>query len=103
MHVHGMVALAGEVAQRRYSPRSIRIDHGASDRHVVANYAFRCSSSAEQADLLVTLWDTQARDLVRRWWDAIERVAAALLERESLSGDDVKRLLFKPAGVGGGA
>jgi hypothetical protein len=48
----------------------------------------------------VRLWDTQARDLVRSWWDAIERVAAALLERESLSGDDVKRLLLKPAGPG---
>src|SRR5258705_317114 len=82
-------------AQRCHSPRSIRIGHGTSDRDVVANYAFRCSSSAEQADRLVRLWDTQARELVRRWWDAIERVATALLERESLSGDDVKRLLLK--------
>ncbi len=38
-----------------------------------------------------------AERLVRRHWDAIERVAAALSERGELSGDEVDALIARPS------
>ena len=40
-------------------------------------------------------WDAvQARDFVKARWDAIQRVAAALLEQQTLDADQVRRLVF---------
>ena len=38
-----------------------------------------------------------AERLVRRHWDAIERVAAALSERGELTGDEVDALIARPS------
>ena len=89
-----MVAMAGVEAQRRFNPRSVRSQHGAGDRELVADYALRCAGSAEQAQLLAHLWRVQARDFAKVRWDAIQHVAAALLEQQTLDADQVRRLVF---------
>ncbi len=94
MHHRGVVAMAGVEAQRRFNPRSVRSHHGAGDRELVADYALRCVGSAEQAQLLAHLWRVQARDLVKTRWDAVQHVAAALLEQQTLDADQVRRLVF---------
>lgn len=71
-----------------------RSKHGAGDRELVADYALRCVGSAEQAQLLAHLWRVQARDLVQSRWAAIQHVAAALLEQQTLDADQVRRLVF---------
>ena len=60
----------------------------------MADYALRCAGSAEQAQLLAHLWRVQARDFVKARWDAIQHVAAALLEQQTLDADQVRRLVF---------
>lgn len=95
MHRQGIVALAGEAAQRRYNPRSVRGHHGGGDRQVVAEYAFERTGSGEQATLLARLWELQARDLVEKRWDTIQRVAAALLKWQTLNAEQVRMLAFR--------
>jgi len=94
MHARGMIALAGEAAQRRFNPRSVRRHHGAGDREAVLDYAIDKSNSAREAQALVNLWQVQADNLVEMRWPVIARVATALLERRTLSYDDVQKLLI---------
>jgi len=99
MHNRGIVALAGEVAQRRFNPRSVRRHQGVGDREQVAEYAIRCSGSPEIADALVRLWQLQAAALVKRFWPSIERIAAALLAGETLDEEGCRRLVFPQPGA----
>ncbi len=96
MHNRGLIALAGEAAQRRFSPRSVRRHHGGSDREAVRRFALDASGSAKVAQCLVDLWQAQADDLVQTRWAAIQRIAAALLERQTLDGAELRRLVFMP-------
>lgn len=95
MHRQGIVALAGEAAQRRYNPRSVRYHHGGGDRQAVAEYALERTGSGEQATLLARLWELQARDLVEKRWGTIQRVATALLARQTLNAEQVRMLAFR--------
>lgn len=94
MHIHGMVALAGEAAQRRFNPRSVRRHQGGSDREAVLGFALRASGSERQAQCLVSLWQAQADDLVQLRWAAIQHVAVALLERKTIDGTAVHQLII---------
>ena len=85
LHRGAVVVLAGEVAQRRYSPRSARKHHGSGDRSVVADHALKMAGSARVADLHVRLWQQQAVELVEARWEQVTRVAAALLEHRILT------------------
>ncbi len=96
MHDRGMIALAGEAAQRRFSPRSVRQHHGGSDREMVREFALRASGSAKVAQCLVDLWQAQADDLMQARWAAVQRIAAALLERQTVDGVELRRLVFMP-------
>lgn len=94
LHKRGMIALAGEAAQRRFNPRSIRRHHGAGDREAVLAFALDACGSTRQAGALVKLWTIQAAEFVDARWTAIQRVAAELLTRQTLAHDDVRRLVF---------
>ncbi len=94
MHKRGIVALAGEAAQRQFSPRSVRDHHGGSDREQVRLAAMDCTGSSEQAELLVRLWTVQARDLVLLRWPAVSQIAAALIEIGSLDRDQCSRMIL---------
>jgi hypothetical protein len=96
-HHRAVVALAGEAAQRRFSPRTVRRHHGGGDRELVLAHALDWSGSAAQAHALVNLWQIQAEEVVEHRWPAIQRVAAALLERETLTDDEVRRLTMPGA------
>jgi len=96
MHDRGMIALAGEAAQRRFISRSVRQHHGESDREMVREFALRASGSAKVAQCLVNLWQAQADDLVQARWAVIQRVAAALLEKQMVDGAELQRLVFMP-------
>lgn len=93
IHKRGMVAMAGEAAQRRFNPRSIRRHHGGSDREQVVAYAVECTGSNEQAELMARLWEVQAREFVLFHWTVIQHVAAELLVRQTLKHEDVRRLI----------
>ncbi len=97
-HRRGIVSMAGEAAQRRFNPRSIRRHHGEGDRETVVDYALAWSGgSLEAAEKWAQLWDVLATNLVKGRWQTIQQVAAALLERQTLSHKDCRLLLIPQA------
>ena len=61
-HMQAVVAMAGEAAQRRFKPGSVRRHHGAGDREAVTAYAFdNCGGSQPVATMMVRLWGIPAR------------------------------------------
>src|SRR5262249_51822530 len=94
------IALAGRIAEMRSeNKRASTAGYIGSDlRNTQAAWQFGfpgvMSEEAQQA-WLKAQW-VQARDLVVLQWRDIELIAAALLERETLSGADVDALLALP-------
>jgi ATP-dependent Zn protease len=85
---HIKVDLAGPLAERLVSPHSFfDLIHRGSQKD------WRSAWKAAQRDedvILGLIHETKA--LVQRHREAIARVAAALLERETLTGDDIRRI-----------
>ncbi len=89
-----------------YNPQHVSggcyIRPGGSDREMVREFALRASGSARVAQCLVDLWQAQADDLMQARWAAVQRVAAALLEKQMVDGAELQRLVFMPTGSVGG-
>ena len=99
MHRQGTVALAGEAAQRRYNPRSVRRD-GGRDRQAVVDFALdQTGGSGEQATLLAQLWELQARNLIESQWDTVQLVAKYLLRQSMLNAAQIRTILFRMPGA----
>lgn len=93
-----MVTLAGDVAQRRFNPRSSRNWHASADRSAAADMAFSQTSSGEQATAFLAWLHIRTRDVIHGRWNVVERVAAALMDRETLSATDLREVIFgRPA------
>ncbi len=86
------ICLAGPIAQRRFSPRSVRRYHAHGDYEMATDLALRLGSSKEEADAWVRLWEIQVRGHLDRRWPAVESLAAALVERGTVSGEEARRL-----------
>jgi ATP-dependent Zn protease len=89
-----MVCLAGEVAQAKFSKRSVRNWHASSDHQKAADFALRVSGDDEGAALLLRWLMHRTKNMVEVRWPQIQKLASALLEREVLSGDEVRELIW---------
>ena len=58
------------------------------------------AETGEEMDRFIDRCWSQARRLVRKEWEPIKAVAAALMERKTLSGEDVRRILLQTAQKG---
>ncbi len=94
VHKRGIVALAGEAAQRRHNPRSIRGHHGWGDRRAVVSYALDCTGSSRQAEAMAKLWTIQAEELIEHRWAMVSRIANLLLERQKMSESECREAVF---------
>jgi ATP-dependent Zn protease len=86
--------LAGPLAEQLVSPRpfdELIADGSGKDWRNVRRTARRLNTRGE-AEVVIVMLALETAALVQQHRDAIERVAAALLERETLMGDDIKRL-----------
>jgi hypothetical protein len=80
---------AGPIAQRRAAPRS-RVPAGAVKDHAeVERLAMLLSTSPQGERALVRHVEHEARSLVQRNWPIIAAIAAALVERTTLTGAEV--------------
>jgi ATP-dependent Zn protease len=87
-----MVLLAGGIAERRFAGQADHVGTR-SDYARAADFALTISGSEHAADVLLDWLGTVTEDLVADRWPAIEAVAAALLERRTLSAKDVDELV----------
>lgn len=88
------IDLAGPLAEQLVSriPFEELICHGAcGDWQSARKTAGRINR--QYADRLIDMLMEETRALVEHYKEAIARVAAALLEHETLTGDEIKRLL----------
>lgn len=92
------IALAGDIAQRRYRPSSWRRHQGRTDREVAAMLALRLVQSGEQAAWLVSGLEAQVQEALARHWRLVETVAAALVRHGHLSGSAFAVLVDGAAG-----
>lgn len=92
-----MTALAGEIAQSRYSPASVCPGGADGDWRIVGRYLDELDAPTEEIrDAYVRLLRLRAASLVDNLWPRIERLAAALVERKTLSADDARQAFADP-------
>ena len=58
------------------------------------------AETGDEMDLFTDRCWEQARRLVRKEWEPIKAVAAALMEKKTLSGEEVRRILLQTAQKG---
>lgn len=92
------IALAGEIAQRRYRASSWRKHQGRTDRETAAMLALRLVQSGEQAAQLMVGLEAQVQDALATHWRLVEAVAAALVRHGHLSGSAFAVLVDGVAG-----
>ncbi len=90
-----MMLQAGEVAQRRYDPRSVRGHHSQSDRNISDVLLRQYAPDREKRDiephrLLLCNWTIH---LIEQRWPLVEGVAETLLVRPELFGDQILDVL----------
>jgi hypothetical protein len=92
-----VTTLAWEEAQRRFRPRSVRRDRSAGDYRFVNELLLRLHGEAEPERLAAFRYlQLRARHFVNHPenWLLIEALAKALLERQMLSGEEVKQVIL---------
>ncbi|MEO8564102.1 MAG: hypothetical protein ABI601_18620 [bacterium] len=93
-----MSALAGEIAQRRFNPGSVEDEHAGSDRLEVHDYLDELDCPTQEIrDAYWRLLRLRAEHLVERLWPRVEAIAALLVERKTISGDEARQA-FAAAG-----
>jgi hypothetical protein len=100
---NAMILMAGELAQRRFNPRSVRSYHANHDRlgidHLLQRYgAYLPDRSIDYRPhyTMLRLW---TEELLRREWPAVESVAKALIDRRTLSGIEIRAVILAAMGV----
>lgn len=83
-------ALAGSVAEHRFSPEGFDLEGSSDDYKVVYDLVLSLGGGGD--DVGEELYQ-KTRALVSDYWSDIDRVARALLDRTELSGDDLERTL----------
>lgn len=92
------IALAGEIAQRRYRASSWRKHQGRIDRETAVMLAIRLVQTGEQAAALMIGFERQVQDALAAHWRLVEAVAAALVRHGHLSGSAFAVLVDGVAG-----
>ena len=91
-----VVFLAGEHAQRKCRPSSVRSHHGDSDRRNAIDLLSYLvpKVGSKEFTLHYQLLNARAKNLVDALWPQITAVANALLERKTLTAQEVRAVLF---------
>lgn len=89
-----IVTLAGDIAQRKFAPRSSRQWQTTSDRAAAADLALSVCGSGESATAYLAWLQIVTRDIVDGRWPMIDRVARELLAKETISGDEVRAAIM---------
>jgi hypothetical protein len=89
------MSLAGEIAQRRYKPRSMRSHHGHSDRDHAADLLSYFATSQEELQVWLKLLTIRTENMFApaRVWRAVEKLAAALMVKRAISGKEATEII----------
>jgi hypothetical protein len=92
-----IVSFAGEAAQRRFRPMSVRRHHAASDRTQAVNLMSYFVGSDRELDAYLKWLRIRAEAFVASSvnWKMIEAVAAELMARKHLTAGEVKAICLE--------
>jgi ATP-dependent Zn protease len=97
-----MVWMAGELAQRRFNPRSVRSYHASMDREEIVDMLMRYARPRLSEAIDVTshykLLKEWTAELLDENWILVEAVANALVKRRTLSGSEMRNIVFVASG-----
>jgi hypothetical protein len=90
------VCLAGEVAQRRHDPRSVRRYHAKSDRRAAISLLTYFATERKELEAWFNLLHIRTENLLSNpdIWRAVERLAVALIERRTILGKDATEIII---------
>jgi ATP-dependent Zn protease len=88
-----VVLLAGQAAQRRYNPRSVRNYHSRDDRDLAFEVLGHLTGIPDTAGAYYRLMKLRARDIVSANWRAIDILAQELLQRRTLSAKELRAFI----------
>lgn len=86
-------AFAGPIAERRYYGRRNLVG-ASSDYQQIADFLFALSASDDEVTAYANWLEQRAISLIETRWRAVEAVATALLERQTLSGSEVQGVIY---------
>lgn len=95
IEAHARVSLAGHIAQKRAFPRSHRGDE--EDFSAAVRGVSFLAGDNEMLEAYLHLLHLQTKAMVKTNWFLVEAVAQALLEQKTLSGRDVKQVIYSAA------
>ena len=87
-----IVAFAGPEAQRRHDPKSMRSYRLRDDENDITQLLRQVSLQSTR-EIYRHRAKRSAAVIVRKCWPAIEKVAAALVERGVLTGEEIKQII----------
>lgn len=89
------ISLAGIIAQRKYSPRSVRNYHDHSDYQNAAEVGNKMVGTIRQLDALLKFLSITVEDTLNlKWiWEKVEILADKLSQLKRMSGEDAEELI----------
>ena len=83
------------VARQRFKPSSIRSWHGSSDYHSAVDLISYFTGSDRESEAYLKLLKIRAEQTLTRSssWESVEALAAALLERKTLSATEATKII----------
>ena len=91
-----VIALAGNVAQRRFNPRSVRSHHAQNDFNKAADVLSHLSGSDKELQAYMNLLLIRAENLLMRMWPSVTALASSLLKESALSGEQATAIIRGP-------
>jgi hypothetical protein len=94
-------SLAGELAQKKFNPRSFRRYHSAGDRESAIKYTLLLGGTQQIAEAYLNLLRLQAEAILDRYWHCVEALAEELLnqptkyKKKTLSGKRSRRVIIE--------
>jgi hypothetical protein len=91
-----VACVAGPIAEARYGRRSAVLDPTpGGDAHHAQSLATALCSDAAKAGILFASAVVTARSVIYSHWDDVTRLAKALIENGTLSGQDVRAMVLR--------
>src|SRR6516165_9443188 len=93
MEKQARCALAGLIAQRRFSKSSIRQWHAHQDHRIAADLVSRLAHSIPETEAWLNLLHIQTEQIIDAHWYGVEAIAQALIKRNILRGSEARALI----------
>jgi len=89
------ICYAGDIAERRYNARGVRHYHAESDRHSAIEVLSYVAGSPMEFEAWLKLLYIRTENLLSSpgTWRAVERLAAALVQRRAIPGKEAREII----------